>query len=387
MSPEGKTEVLCSGKAHRVHVKGTEPSYLTFNCGGTQEKKVAALPTHAVAAELVVDFLNRHDLQVDYIGHRFVHGGHLFSGTALVGPSEVDMLKQCISLAPIHNQVALDVILESRKRLPKAKHYVVFDTAFHKTIPPYAYTYPLPKAILKRFGFRKYGFHGLSYSYVVRSVNEYLCSSAEHSRIVACHLGTGGSSVAAIKNLQSVDTSMGYSPLTGLVMSTRCGDIDPMLAVYLMVAYDYRPDLLEDLLNEESGLLGISGFSSDIRDIIRRFNEDESEEAELAIRMYVYRIKKFIGSFVALLGGIDLLIFTDDIGLHNWYIRQKVCKGLEWCSVVIDDNLNHDATGDRICHINERNSSAQILIAPNDEELVICLEGIRLLKDENHITV
>jgi len=383
----GKREVLLAGKAHRVQVKGTEPSYLTFNFGGEEEKKVVPLNSHATAANLVLDFLKDHNLEVDYIGHRFVHGGGSFSETTLVNERTLGVLGQCVPLAPLHNKVALDVILVSRKLLPEAKHYVVFDTAFHKTIPSYANTYPLPKTIVRRFGFRKYGFHGLSYSYVLRSLQDYLGSSLENSRIVACHLGTGGSSVAAIWRGHSLDTSMGFSPLSGLVMSTRCGDIDPMMATYLMVTYGYRPELLMELLNKESGLLGISGFSSDIRDIINRYHEDGNEETDLAIKMYVHRIKKFIGSFVAALGGIDLLVFTDDIGLHNWYIRQKVCQGMDWCGIEINEYQNVGSSGDEISSINSRNSAVGVWVVPNDEEAVIYLEGERLLQNENRIAV
>lgn len=383
----GKREVLLAGKAHRVNVKGTEPSYLTFNFGGEEEKKVLPLDSHATAANLVLNFLKDNNLSVDYIGHRFVHGGVSFSGTTLVDEKTLGLLRECVALAPLHNRVALDVILVSRKLLPEAKHYVVFDTAFHKTIPSYANTYPLPKTIVRRFGFKKYGFHGLSYSYVLRSLQEYLGSSLENSRIVACHLGTGGSSVAAIKEGKSLDTSMGFSPLSGLVMSTRCGDIDPMMATYLMVTYGYRPELLMELFNKESGLLGISGFSSDIRDIINRSHEDGKEETDLAIKMYVHRIKKFIGSFVAELGGIDLLIFTDDIGLHNWYIRQKVCQEMEWCGIEIDEYLNVGSSGDEISSINSGNSRVGVWVVPNDEEAVIYLEGERLLQNETSTAV
>ncbi|HEY9166591.1 MAG TPA: acetate/propionate family kinase [Candidatus Kryptonia bacterium] len=383
----GKREVLLAGKAHRVHVKGTEPSYLTFDFGGEEIKKVVPLDSHAAAASLVLDFLKDHDVDVDYIGHRFVHGGRSFSETTLVDERTLRLLEQCVALAPLHNKVALDVILVSRRILPQVKHYVVFDTAFHKTIPSYASTYPLPKTIVRRFGFKKYGFHGLSYSYVLKSLQDYLESSLENSRIVACHLGTGGSSVAAIRRGHSLDTSMGFSPLPGLVMSTRCGDIDPMMATYLMITYGYRPELLMDLFNKESGLLGISGFSSDIRDIINRYNQNGNEETDLAIKMYVHRIKKFIGSFIAELGGIDLLVFTDDIGLHNWYVRQMVCREMEWCGIDIDEYLNVGASGDEITSINSGSSSVGVWVVPNDEEAVIYEEGEKLLKNENRIAV
>jgi acetate kinase len=196
--------------------------------------------------------------------------------------------------------------------------------------------------------------------------------------MVACHLGTGGSSAAAIKDGDSVDTSMGYTALSGLVMSTRSGDIDPILTLYLMAEYGYHPDVLMDMLNKKSGLLGISGFSSDIRDIIQRVGEDP--QAKLAFEMYVYRLKKYIGSYVVVLGGMDVLVFTDDIGVHNWLVREKVCEGMDWCGVRLDAEANKRASGDEIARLDAPDSTVRVLIVPTEEELVICWDGIALMK-------
>jgi acetate kinase len=233
--------------------------------------------------------------------------------------------------------------------------------------------------VTEKFGFRKYGFHGLSYSYVTRAAARFLTTPLENLRIVACHLGTGGSSVAAVKNGHSVDTSMGYSPLPGLVMSTRSGDIDPFLTLYLMSLYGYRPDDLLDILNKQSGLLGLSGFSSDIRDIIRRISEQGEGQAELAFAMYVHRLKKYIGSYVLALAGLDCLVFTDDIGLHNPLVREKVCDNMEWCGIVLDSDANQHAVGDNISRLSPDGSSVQVLAIPTEEEQVIATEGARLL--------
>ena len=273
----------------------------------------------------------------------------------------------------------MDVILESRGSFPNTVQYVTFDTAFHSTIPSYAHTYALPKSVRERFGFRRYGFHGLSYSYVLQEASRFLKTPAEALRIVACHLGTGGSSVAAIENGRSVDTSMGYSPLTGLVMSTRCGDIDPMLPIYLMTTYGYLPDDLMEIFNKASGLLGLSGFSSDIRDIINRLSGEEAQQAELALKMYVHRLKKYIGGYVVALGGIDALLFTDDIGIHNPRLREMVCEDMGWCGLKLDRDLNRKA-GDKVVYsLNATDSRTCILSVPTDEERVIGLEGLKLL--------
>jgi acetate kinase len=194
-------------------------------------------------------------------------------------------------------------------------------------------------------------------------------------------LGTGGSSVAAIKNGASIDSSMGYSPLSGLVMSTRCGDIDPMLMLYLMNNYGYHPDELMDILNKESGLLGISGFSSDITDIIRHiYDKKDTERANLAFDMYIHRLKKYIGSYVLALGGIDALVFTDDIGVHNWQVRERVCAGMSWAGIVLDEELNRKVSGDQTVCVNDSRAKAKIVLLPTEEEFIICLEGAKLLR-------
>ena len=205
----------------------------------------------------------------------------------------------------------------------------------------------------------------------------------EDLRIVACHLGTGGSSVAAIRNGHSIDTSMGYTPLPGLMMSTRCGDLDPMLAIYLIAEYGYRSEELIDLFSRKSGLLGISGFSSDITDIIARLSGKEKEQAVLALNMYVHRLRKYVGSYVVALGGINTLIFTDDIGVKSSEVRARVCENMKWCGVELDPSLNVQADPRRICSLNSPRSKTRILSIPTNEELVICMEGVKLL-GKNH---
>ncbi len=387
-TPSREPEVILHGKAHRVGVQGSEPSHVENRFEGRLHKDVVPIKDHATAASLALEFIRKNSIPVDQVGHRFVHGGSYFTGSVLLDDRTLEALYQCMPLAPLHNPIALSVVKESRRCIPRALHYATFDNAFHATIPPRAHTYLLPRGILDHFGFRKYGFHGLSYSYVVRKTSDFLQLSPKGLRIVACHLGTGGSSVAAIVDGRSIDTSMGYSPLTGLVMSTRSGDIDPLLTVYLMATWGYRPDDLLDFLNKKSGLLGISGFSSDISDVIRRISENEPN-SELAVRMYTHRLRKYIGAYIAALGGIDVLVFTDDVGLRNPFIREAACEQMEWAGLVLDKRLNDGAPVDRISALQAEGARVSILAIPTDEELVIYLAGTRLfgVKDDSRVAL
>ena len=371
--------VVLSGKAHRVGVKGDAPSFLEHRLQGQVYKDVAPLANHRQAGSLILKFLKDNLLEVEYVGHRFVHGGPYFQEAAVVTNSVLEKLKLCLPLAPIHNPASMSVILECRRVLPGVTQYVCFDSAFHSTIPAYAYTYALPRHIIEKLGFRRYGFHGLSYSYVTQETARFLNIPREKLRAVMCHLGTGGSSVAAIQNGRSVDTSMGYSPLAGLVMSTRCGDMDPMLAIYLMVTYGYSSDDLVDILNEQSGLYGLSGVSSDIRDLIPRVSGLEEEQAELAVDMYIHRLRKYVGAYALVLGGMEALVFTDDIGVGNWLIRERVCERMEWCGLVLDREANRKATRDKIGVLHAKDSKVRVLSVPTDEELSMALEGLKLL--------
>jgi acetate kinase len=370
-------EAAVSGKAHRVGVTGTEPSFIEHKFGESTRKDIIQLKTHKDAAAFILKSL-KGKIDIDLIGHRFVHGGNYFASSDFINDDTLIKLQLCLPLAPIHNPVSLSVINECRRTLPDVKQYVTFDSAFHSKLPAVAYTYALPADVTEKLTYRKYGFHGLSYLNVLLEAGRFLKTPPEKLKIIACHLGTGGSSIAAIKDGHSIDTSMGYSPLTGLVMSTRCGDIDPMLTIYLMSVYGYRPDDLLDLLTKKSGLLGISGFSSDIRDIIKNTSPDDKDQADLAFNMYVYRIRKYIGSYAAILGGADVLVFTDDIGVYNWQVREKVCENMDWCGISLDSCENRIIDGKQIARLSKKNSPVDILCIPADEERVICLEGIVL---------
>jgi len=365
------------GKAHRVGVKGTAAAFMEYHSGQENLREEIPLPDHRTAAALVLAHLRQAGVRFGAIGHRFVHGGSHFQESALLTTESLGQLERCLPLAPIHNPNSMSVIRECLSQLSEIPQYVTFDTAFHATLPIEATTYALPPEIRQRFGFRKYGFHGLSYVYVVQEAARLMQQPLAELRIVACHLGTGGSSVAAIQGGFSMDTTMGYSPLPGLLMSTRTGDLDPLIPVLLMENYGYTPEQLTDLMNKESGLLGLSGVSSDLRDLIARMDGEGDARARLAFEVYAYRLKKAIGSFVAVLGGLDLLIFTDDIGAQNWRVREQASSGMEWCGIVLDREANRRATGDRPAFVDAAASPARVLAMPTDEELVIGREGLR----------
>ena len=374
------SEVLLTGKAHRVGVQGTEPSSIEYVRSGKTETASVPLENHRRAAWHILRRIEENGPAPDAVGHRFVHGGRYFKGAALIDDGTLPTLKQCLPLAPLHNPISLSVISECRRTIPRVPQYVAFDSAFHSSIPAYAYQYLVPRALAEKFDFRKYGFHGLSYSYVVQEAARFLGRPVEQLRLVACHLGTGGSSVAAIRAGRSVDTSMGFSPLMGLMMSTRSGDIEPMIALYLLAAYGIRPDALLDFLNKKSGLLGISGISSDIRDILAHTSDmNAGEHSELAFAMYIHRLKRYVGSYVAVLEGMDALVFTDDIGYTNWRVREELCRSLRWCGVDLDLELNHHTEQAGIHSLNRAGSRVSILAIPTDEELVIARAGLPLL--------
>jgi acetate kinase len=292
---------------------------------------------------------------IDLIGHRVVHGGERFKRPVLINKVVLNKVKECVSLAPLHNPANLSGILACQKLLPGTKQVAVFDTAFHQTLPDYAYTYGLPYYLYKKFGIRKYGFHGTSHNYVAHEAARILKRPLDRLKIITCHLGNG-SSIAAIKNGKSCDTSMGFTPLEGLVMGTRCGDIDPALVTYIMSKQKLSLHEVDNMLNKSSGLIGISGLSNDMRilEAKARFNK----RAKLAIDIFVYRIKKYIGSYIAVMNGCDALVFTAGIGENQKRVRSRICQGLS----------------------SFLKSKPKILVIPTDEELMIARQSFKLIK-------
>jgi acetate kinase len=315
------------------------------------------------------------------VGHRFVHGGEYFKQSALLDRASLRKIKKCLPLAPLHNPISYYVIQEAMRVFPQVPHYVVIDSAIHSKMPRTAYTYPLPKKLTDRYKFRRFGFHGISYSYICHRMPGLLGIPTRELNMIVCHLGTGGASVMAVKNGISVDTSMGFSPNTGLIMSTRSGDIDPAVILHMVQHEGLTPARVEAMLNNTSGLRGISGFSSDITDIIARLHKGPSRtRAQLAFAMYLQRLKEYIGSYVMTLQGqVDALVFTDDIGVGNPLIREEACAALGWAGVCIDQKKNLTAPKDRATFLQSSASRVKIVSLPTEEELMICLEGGRIL--------
>ncbi len=373
------SSIAISGKAHRVGVKGTEPSFIEHHLNGQIEKQTRPIANHSEAAKLVIRYLQDHQIDLDAIGHRFVHGGVDFQESVPLSKDTYIKLKSCLPLAPIHNPNSMSVIDECLSAFQSLPQYVTFDTAFHASLPEWAYQYALPEEFAKNYNLRKFGFHGLSYQYVTQEAARFLEKPLKSLKMIACHLGTGGSSIAAIKDGKSIDTSMGFSPLAGLIMSTRTGDLDPMIPLHLISEHGFTSEELTTLFNKKSGLLGISGFSSDIRDILQQLEKTEIPRARLAFQMYTYRIKQYIGAYSAVLGGLDVLIFTDDIGVQSWQVREEVCRGMDFLGISLDSETNRRANIAKISQINVTNAGVQVLSMPTNEELIIGLEGFSLL--------
>jgi acetate kinase len=373
----GQSTVLAAGKAQNVATRTQAQPKIDWKIAGQPGSRACDLSTHRLAAQEILAILKETQVAVDAVGHRFVHGGELFQRTAQVDASTLPKLRECLTLAPIHNPNSYSVIEVCLEQLPGVPQYAVFDTAFHAHMPAEARTYALPRELAGKYGFRKYGFHGLSYQYVSAQAAEMLGKPLDAVKLILCHLGTGGSSVAAFQNGRSIDTSMGYSPLPGLVMSTRCGDLDAEIVLEL-VRKGFAADDIETLLNQQSGLIGLSGFSSNLAEVIGAA-EQGNAACQLAFDVYAHRLKTYLGAYTWLLGGADAIVFTDDIGVKSWKLREKVCSGVVDLGISLDADANRNAPLDRPSRVSRESSRTQILIIPTDEELVIVREVLSFL--------
>jgi len=311
------------------------------------------------------------------VGHRVVHGGDTFFESTLIDDRVLDAVKDWAELAPLHNPPNIAGIEAAQSLLPGIPQVAVFDTAFHQTMPEKAYIYPIPYELYKKHRIRRYGFHGTSHGYVARKAADVIGKPLGALKIVTCHLGNG-CSVAAVRNGKSVDTSMGFTPLEGLVMGTRSGDIDPSIIFYMINNEKLSAEEVENLLNRSSGLLGISGVSNDVRDI-RREADGGNGRARLALEIFAYRTKKYVGSYAAAMGGLDAIVFTGGIGENDPIIRSTICADLEFLGVMLDGALNAIASKDAQV-ISSSDSPVKVLVIPTDEELVIAMETSRLVK-------
>ncbi len=306
--------------------------------------------------------------EIDAVGHRVVHGGETFNSSVFITEEVINKITDCIDLAPLHNPPNLEGVKAITSLLPNVPQVAVFDTAFHQSMPNYAYMYAIPHSLYKKHGVRRYGFHGTSHRYVSIRACEVLDIDYESQKIISCHLGNGAS-IAAIMNGESVDTSMGFTPLEGLMMGTRCGDLDVGAVTYIMDKEMIGNQTASILFNKHSGMLGVTGISSDMREIEEAV-KNKKPMAELGMQMYSYRIKKYIGSYAAAMGGVDVLIFTGGIGENSDTVRRDVCAGLEFLGIQLDDDLNDDLRAKEML-ISTKDSKVKVLVIPTNEELVI----------------
>jgi acetate kinase len=378
VEPGGVLAQAAVGKAYHVAIPTTAQAYLLHQIGETSERQARPLPDHRSAAEAVLDFLESRSLAVDAIGHRFVHGGTRFQQAVLLEEDILAELEQLSALAPIHNPNSLSVVRLCQERWPQVPQFAAFDTAFHHSLPEHAWRYALPLDLADRYGYRKYGFHGLSYQSVAAQISAHLDAPPEALKMVLCHLGTGGASVSAVDRGRCVETSMGYSPLPGLMMSTRSGDLDPAIVLDLVEVQGYSPAEVSRLLNRSSGLAGIAGGSADFFEVLERA-ENGDGRAELALAMFLHRLRLYIGDYLAVLGGADVLAFTDDIGVRSWQVREWACGQMRWCGLILDPVANHEAPTDRLAEISALESRVVVLTVPGDEERVIAEAGLALL--------
>ena len=316
--------------------------------------------------------------EIGAVGHRVVHGGEQFNESVLIDDEVTNMIEECIDLAPLHNPPNLKGIYAINEFMPGTPQVAVFDTAFHQTLPDYAYFYPLPYSLYEKHNIRRYGFHGTSHRYVSKRVCEFLDVPYNSQRIITAHVGNGVST-AAILNGKSIDTSMGMNPVEGLMMGTRTGDIDPGVISYVMEKEHLGTQGVSTLINKFSGVLGISGISSDMREIEDAVNRGE-ERAILAMKMYNYRIKKYIGSYAAVLGGVDILVFTGGVGENMVSMRKAVCENMEYMGIELDDDLNA-ATRSKEAVISKPTSKVKVVIIPTDEELTIAQDASQILEN------
>ncbi|MCK9410869.1 MAG: acetate kinase [Prolixibacteraceae bacterium] len=317
--------------------------------------------------------------EISAVGHRVVHGGELFTESKLVNEAVIDALEKYTELAPLHNPPNLKGIYALRSLIPSIPQVAVFDTAFHTTMPKHAYMYAIPYALYKKYGIRRYGFHGTSHRYVFSRACEILGTDPKALKIVTCHLGNGAS-VCAIKDGISVDTSMGFTPVEGLIMGTRSGDIDMGAVSYIMDKEKIGTKSASTLFNKHSGLLGISGISSDSREI-RAAADKGDERCLLAIKMFDYRIRKYIGAYAAAMGGIDLLLFTGGIGENSDTTRTGICEGLEFLGIEIDEQVNTGLRSKEII-ISKPGSKVKVMVVPTNEELMIAIDTQKIIDEQ-----
>ncbi len=373
-----ENEIL-SGEAQRIGPKTSEPARIIHRYNNKEEKIITEMIDHKDAFEKVLNIINNSNAaEPDIFGHRLVHGGDFFKKPAIVTKEVLNKLMLTRSLAPIHNPPAIELIKACSTICSKVPQILVFDTAFHSTIPDYAYYYTIPKKIQDDLKIKKYGFHGTSHFYVVKEAAKYLDIPLHKLNVVSCHLGSGGASLCAVKNGKSIDNTMGYSPLQGLIMSTRCGDIDPAIVLKLLIINNCEVNEIDKLLNNKSGVLGLSGKSADIRDILPNKNID-FEQLNNILQTYIWRIKKYLGSYITICSPLDAIILTDTIGEEVPYIRKLICEHMDFFGVGLDEKKNKNIKK-YPNDISNKKSKVKILVIKTNEELEIARNCYSVLK-------
>ncbi len=374
--------LLAKGLVERI---GMETAVITHEKNGEKFKKELPIDTHKVAIGLVLDAIldKEHGVvsdlsEIGAVGHRVAHGGEKNDKSALIDDALLKSIEECVELAPLHNPANLLGINACRELMPNTPMVAAFDTAFHQTMPEESFIYALPYEYYEKYRVRRYGFHGTSHKYVSLRAAKMLGKSVEELKIVTCHLGNGAS-VAAIKNGKCIDTSMGFTPLEGLVMGTRCGDIDPAIVTYIAEKEGLDNNGINDVLNKKSGVFGISGVSSDFRDL-----EDAAEQgnkrAQLAIDAFAHRVKRYIGAYIAELNGADAIVFTAGIGENDKAMREKICDGLDNLGIKLDLAKNDIRGEEKV--ISTDDSKVKVLLIPTDEELMIARDTLKLASNK-----
>jgi len=374
-------EELGSGGVEKIGMKG---SFLKHKRKDGQKVMLKGeILEHQTAVEYILGVLTsqKHGAvesleEINAVGHRVVHGGEKFNSSVLITDDVIQKIVECIDIAPLHNPPNLAGINAINELLPNVPQVAVFDTAFHQTMPEYAYMYGIPYSLYTKYGIRRYGFHGTSHRYVSQRACDFLGLDYKKTKMITAHIGNGAS-VTAIENGKSVDTSMGFTPIEGLMMGTRSGDVDLGVVTFLMEKETIGSASVSTLFNKHSGVLGISGLSSDMRDIENAITNG-NERAKLALEMYEYRIKKYIGSYIAALNGVDVIVFTGGVGENQTGTRQKVCENLSFMGVKIDKELNASSRGKEVL-LSTPDSTVKVVVIPTDEEFMIASDTLKIV--------
>lgn len=365
-------KVLAEGGIEKI---GLPDAFIKFKFGNEKIQQDLDINDHVGAIKSILDNLTSKEYgcikdfkEIDAVGHRVVHGGEKFNKSVLINDEVIAKIKECYGIAPLHNPVNMAGINAINEVLPEVPQVGVFDTAFHQTMPAKSYMYALPYKYYAEDGVRRYGFHGTSHRYVSQRVCEFLGIEPKGKKIITCHVGNGGS-ITAVKDGKSIDTSMGLTPTEGLMMGTRCGDVDPGALIFLMDKHNLSSKDMLNMVNKESGLAGVSGVSSDMREITAAAKQG-NEKAILSLEMYEQRITKYVGAFAAEMGGVDIIVFTGGVGEHQSSTRANVCNPLRFMGVEIDDAANDANNGDEGI-ISTPNSAVKVVVIPTDEEYMI----------------